>query len=55
MDWGHFANEVLKAYHLDGIIDSVTNFSTGVPSKSTLLLSCVRNYLVLFVKFGLIV
>ena len=41
MEWSEIASELLKAYHLDGVYERITNISVGVPSQTTVLLSCV--------------
>ena len=46
MDWSQFLHELIKAYHFDSIYSSITNLRIGVPSKTTILLSCVRSLLI---------
>ncbi|KAL8795325.1 MAG: hypothetical protein Q9195_002195 [Heterodermia aff. obscurata] len=42
MEWSQFAHELYKAYHFDSLYSSLTNVSFGVPSKTNVVLSCVR-------------
>ena len=47
MEWSEIVSELLKAYHLDSVYERIKNISFGVPSKPTILLTCVSKLLFL--------